>query len=139
VTTVALVDLLARHPRFQAPALIKVDTDGHDAAILRAARPVLVEHRPVLFFEHDPMMAATVGAPNAETIFVDLAALGYDTFAVYGNLGDPVAVYRSDDLDAVIRRSADQVPGSDRGDAYFDIVAIHRTDDAITSAVAEAF
>ena len=46
-----IAEVLAAHPRFERPAVLKVDTDGHDAVILQAAEPVLRDAHPVLFFE----------------------------------------------------------------------------------------
>lgn len=44
---------LADHPEWGSagPALVKIDAEGHDAAVLRGARRVLAEHQPVLLLE----------------------------------------------------------------------------------------
>ncbi len=49
-----LSSILADHPHFAKPGMIKLDTDGHDADILLQAEDVLTACQPVVFFEFDP-------------------------------------------------------------------------------------
>ena len=49
-----LDDLLDRYPDFARPDVIKIDTDGYDAAILRGSARTLAEAKPVIFYEWDP-------------------------------------------------------------------------------------
>jgi FkbM family methyltransferase len=131
--TRALAEILAAHPTFERPDVLKIDTDGHDAAILRTAAPVLREVHPVLFFEHDPAMAADVGAPDPASIFTFLVELGYETFVLYANTGPRLEVLAAKDLDRLTARSAALEPASDL--PYLDICAIHGDDVDLAAAI----
>jgi FkbM family methyltransferase len=80
--TKPLPEILERHPRFAAPALIKLDTDGMDVPILAANLDLLGRVRPVVFFEYDPHLGAT------PEVFVALSHKGYDRAFVYENTGE---------------------------------------------------
>jgi hypothetical protein len=77
-----LAQILADHPRFAEPALVKVDTDGHDVPILLAELDLLARLRPALFFEYDPHLGAD------PVVFRRLAEIGYTTAHVYENTGE---------------------------------------------------
>lgn len=87
VRTLTLQQLLGEHPRFRGAKLLKVDTDGFDLAILRAAMPWLAEARPVVFFEYDPHLFGTHGVAGME-LLRELAAIGYGGTLVHDNDGD---------------------------------------------------
>jgi FkbM family methyltransferase len=76
-----LASILEAHPRFASPALLKLDTDGMDLAILDANLELLARIRPTLFFEYDPHLGAEPG------IFVRLHDAGYRTADWYENTG----------------------------------------------------
>jgi FkbM family methyltransferase len=80
-----LGDVLASHPRFAAPALVKLDTDGMDVPIVLANLELLARLRPVLFLEYDPHLGA------APEVFSRLAAAGYGEAEWYENTGEHVA------------------------------------------------
>jgi FkbM family methyltransferase len=85
--TRTLDDLLRDYPRFSRPDVIKIDTDGFDAPIMRGAREVLASSRPVVFYEWDPHsyeMAGENDSSHAEL----LRALGFDSFIIFGNRGE---------------------------------------------------
>jgi FkbM family methyltransferase len=68
---------------FGAPTHIKIDVEGHEAAVLRGGRAALKSASPILFLElHNEMVAADGGDPNAA--LEELAALGYHTFSLDG-------------------------------------------------------
>jgi FkbM family methyltransferase len=79
-----LAEVLAAHPRFAAPALIKLDTDGMDVPILLANLDLLARLRPVLFFEYDPHLGAE------PVVFERLREVGYERMHVYENTGEHV-------------------------------------------------
>jgi FkbM family methyltransferase len=87
----SLPDVLAGHPRFARPALIKLDTDGMDVEILLANSELLERLRPVLFFEYDPHLGAR------PLVFERLTEIGYDRMLVYENTGE---IVRASPLDA---------------------------------------
>jgi FkbM family methyltransferase len=77
-----LTAILAEHPRFAEPALLKLDTDGMDVPILAANLDLLGRVRPVLFFEYDPHLGAT------PEVFVALSHKGYERGLFYENTGE---------------------------------------------------
>ncbi|MGB6484707.1 MAG: FkbM family methyltransferase [Candidatus Acidiferrales bacterium] len=69
--------------RFGAPSHIKVDVEGHEAAVLRGAKHTLSRFSPLLFIElHNEMVLADGDDPNR--LLDDLAELGYELFEVTG-------------------------------------------------------
>lgn len=121
-----LAALVAEHPRFARPRLLKVDTDGHDAAILTAALPLVATTRPVLFFEHDPVLARAVGADDPVALFGPLVEAGYAAFLVLANTGPLLGVHRADDVEALAARC--RVLGTDPDLPYVDLCAVHADD-----------
>lgn len=98
VDTTTLDAWLAEHPG-PPLALIKIDVEGHEAAVFAGAEQTLHEHRPALLFEcerrHHP--DATI-AP----VFEFLAEAGYQGWFAFGRQWLPI-----DDFDA----DRHQVPG----------------------------
>lgn len=69
--------------RFGVPTHIKIDVEGHEAAVLRGARTVLAQGSPILFLElHNEMVTSEGGNPAAA--LDELASLGYKCFALNG-------------------------------------------------------
>jgi FkbM family methyltransferase len=80
--TKSLADILASHPRFERPSLVKLDTDGMDVPILLANMELLRELRPVVFFEYDPHLGAQ------PEIFDELRDAGYEWMLAFENTGE---------------------------------------------------
>jgi FkbM family methyltransferase len=76
--------VLGRHPRFAAPKLLKLDTDGHDWPILRAESDLLARVRPLLFAEYDPHLMSE----DDHEVLPLLRAVGYARALVYENTGE---------------------------------------------------
>lgn len=75
------IDEMAR--RFGAPTHIKIDVEGHEAAVLRGARNLLASHSPVLLLElHNEMLRNDGG--NPEAALDELALLGFAAFGLGG-------------------------------------------------------
>lgn len=69
--------------RFGAPTHLKIDVEGHEAAVLRGARTTLMSFAPLLFLElHNEIVTSLRGDPNAPLDI--LSELGYATFALDG-------------------------------------------------------
>src|SRR5208282_2421275 len=69
--------------QFGAPTHIKIDVEGHEAAVLRGAASSLRDISPTLFVElHNEMVLSNGGEPASA--LDEIARLGYDTFAVNG-------------------------------------------------------
>jgi FkbM family methyltransferase len=84
----SLREILDDHPAFRWAKLLKIDTDGHDAAIIRGAADHLRETRPVVFFEFDPYFMARTGDAEGPNVLAFLVRLGYQHALVYENTGD---------------------------------------------------
>jgi FkbM family methyltransferase len=70
--------------RFGIPTHIKIDVEGHEAAVLRGARATLSQFSPILFLElHNEMIISAGDSPNAA--LNELAELRYETFATDGD------------------------------------------------------
>jgi FkbM family methyltransferase len=87
VTFRRLSEILAAHPRFAKPGMIKIDADGMDCEILKNEAAFLARTGPIVFFEYDPHFFQ-VDEDEALSVFASLAEAGYDRLLVYDNLGD---------------------------------------------------
>ena len=122
VTTQSLGSILADHPNFARPALIKLDTDGHDADILLQAEAVLAACVPVVFFEFDPQMASGAGGVDPQAALELLARLGYRRALFFTNTGALADTLDADSWSsAAPALTANAGPG--RPIAYFDVCA----------------
>jgi FkbM family methyltransferase len=75
------IDQMVYH--FGAPSHIKIDVEGHEAAVLRGATNTLTRYSPLLFLElHNEMVISEGGDPRFP--LDELARLGYATFALNG-------------------------------------------------------
>ena len=81
----SLQDIVKEFPKFQRPRLLKVDTDGFDAAILRGALSMLRDTRPIVFFEYDPFFLSANG-DSGLSLLSELRSIGYSKALVYDNL-----------------------------------------------------
>lgn len=73
--------------QFGPPTHIKIDVEGHEAAVLRGATNTLDRFSPLLFIElHNQMVAS--GGDNPDVALDELARLRYDTFTVSGDAID---------------------------------------------------
>lgn len=71
--------------QFGIPTHIKVDVEGHEAAVLRSAEATLSRYSPTLFLElHNEMVAADGGDPSSTLDL--LAHFGYATFGLHGEI-----------------------------------------------------
>jgi len=92
----SLVEILADHPKFVSPALIKVDTDGFDVPILLANLSLLEPCQATLFFEYDPCLWP-IAEDQAFGIFGKLRQIGYGNAMFYENNGDYLVSASLDD------------------------------------------
>jgi FkbM family methyltransferase len=81
--------------QFGPPTHIKVDVEGHEAAVLRGARGTLSRLSPILFLElHNEMVVAA--GDNPRFALNELADLRYDTFSTDGDaIGTDAILERS--------------------------------------------
>jgi FkbM family methyltransferase len=113
-----LDEILAGHPAFAHPRLLKLDTDGMDVPILLAELELLARLRPVVFFEYDPHLGATPG------VFDALRTIGYERAFVWENTGEPAGPLNLSDPASVHGRY------SGHGGARYADIAVFHADDA---------
>lgn len=130
--TVSLDDLLAEHPRRGRLKLVKSDTDGFEAHILKGGIASLRKDRPVLFFEYDPSLLAANGSDGLQLLTMLRKEAAYATAMVYDNFGDLLLSVRLDDVD-VLEELHRYVEGKG-GRQYLDIAAFHADDDDLFQA-----
>jgi FkbM family methyltransferase len=66
--------------------IIKIDTDGFDARVLRSAKGLLEAHKPMLFFELAPYFWAQANE-DPQDAFRYLNDLGYQDYVFFANRG----------------------------------------------------
>jgi FkbM family methyltransferase len=128
VSVQQLSSILAEHPHFAQPGMIKLDTDGHDADILLQAEDVLVAGQPVVFFEFDPAMAAGAGGTDPHAALDLLARLDYRSALFFTNTGNLARALDVTSWASEVPTMAGDI-GPGRPVAYFD-VCVFGPDDA---------
>jgi len=130
---IRLSHLLKDFPEFQAPKILKIDTDGFDCSILSSELEWLGGRKPVLFFEYDPYLFSSQPYDGTR-IFADLSTIGY-TFAIfYDNFGDYLT---SVDLqrDTPILDDLQNYYLGRGGQQYLDVAVFHAEDDDLAGHV----
>jgi len=82
-----MVSILKDYAQFRGAQLLKSDTDGFDAKVLKGARDWLEEAFPVLFFEFDPYLLRRQ-RDDPEKLLEFVTECGYDCFLAYEEMGD---------------------------------------------------
>ncbi len=121
----SLDTVLSARPRFAEAKLLKSDTDGFEAKILRGSVGYLERARPVIFLEYDPFFLAQQGDDSLEMIDA-LADHGYASVMVYDNYGDlmvGLTLGTGDILEQITEYFSGRC-----GLAYADLAVFHRDD-----------
>ncbi len=128
-----LQQILERHPCFTNIKLLKTDTDGYDFAILKGSIDVLERCQPVLFFEYDPSFSTD--SEESLQCIKTLLGLGYCYFLAFNNLG--VASHVLKDLSDFARTNRYLKDCRCYGEypVFYDICAVHQTDQDIYQAI----
>ena len=80
-TQATTIDRMAS--KYGIPTHLKIDVEGHEAAVLKGARNTLMGFRPMIFLElHNEMVQTEGGDPKAPLALLD--EVGYDTFDLSG-------------------------------------------------------
>lgn len=123
-----LDEIVAEHPGFERPDLLKVDTDGFDVKVLRGARQLLTRNRPVVFFEFAEALIRDAG-DDPMTIFPMLAQFGYERARVYDHVGIAVGTFDVTDPSLMVcARQASLV-----GDAHYCDILVWCRQGALSS------
>ncbi len=118
-----LSTILARHPRFAAPGMIKIDTDGMDCLILKAELALLAKCKPVLFFEYDPY-SFVKQQDDGFGIFKELHKIGYEIALIYENNGDYLLT--GELANRRLLEDLHEFYSGRTGHRYCDVCAFHR-------------
>lgn len=116
IVTRSVDALLEDYPRFGDLALLKSDTDGFEAKILRGAVQTLRRAKPLLFLEFDPRFLRSAG-DSGIALLTFLRDEGYGPTLVYDNFGR--AVTRCSLAGSTLFDMHDYVASHDW--AYYDI------------------
>lgn len=90
-TKAVTIDQLA--DQFGPPTHIKIDVEGHEAAVVRGARRTLTRLAPLLFLELHNELIRSEGS-NPERVLDDLAEMSYEMFSIEGVKIDRSAILR---------------------------------------------
>jgi FkbM family methyltransferase len=93
LTEVRAVNIDKIAAEFGAPTHIKIDVEGHEAAVLRGGRETLTRFSPKLFLELHSQMITTDGL-DPRAALDELDGLGYETFALDGSPIDRTTILR---------------------------------------------
>lgn len=128
-------EVITKHPKFTTAKLLKIDTDGFDNIIIRASKELLLNAKPVIFFEYDPYYLAKQNEKGID-IFDLLEELNYASAMVFDNFGfylTTVSLSNKNllkDLHHYFNRS---------GSMYMDLVLLHKTDDDLIKQIENIF
>ncbi len=96
------IDQLAR--QFGPPSHIKIDVEGHEAAVLRGGADTLCHSSPLLFIELHTNMVASEGADPGAALDV-IRGFGYQTFALDGHVIERSGILRQSISRIIARRA----------------------------------
>jgi FkbM family methyltransferase len=120
-----LSSVLSTEPKFAEAKMLKIDTDGFDSTIIRGSGDFIQVAKPVIFFEYDPYFLAKQ-QDDGVSIFPLLNKWGYDSIAIYDNLGRYIislpltATSMIEDMHRYLWGRG--------GKVYYDICAVHAED-----------
>jgi FkbM family methyltransferase len=130
----SLEEVAGEHPRFRAPKLIKIDTDGYDCEVIRGAIDFIGRARPVLFFEYEPHLLAAHGDDGFSALR-GLRDAGYTRALVYENTGE--FLLSTDLSDMSVLEDLHRFYQSHRGARFCDICAFHDEDQDLATLLHE--
>jgi FkbM family methyltransferase len=130
------IELREKYPQLHRLHLIKSDTDGYDTRIVPELARVWADSRPALFFEYDPSLSRLAGHDDPTVVFDRLAELGYADAVVWDNGGRVLGSFALGDLAAESLRLNGERPFERLGYHYWDVAAVHGSDNAGRAALA---
>lgn len=129
---VKLDDIIERWEQFQNPKMVKIDTDGYEAKILKGAQGLIARSKPVIFFEYDPYFLGRQNDDNL-LIFDMLRHNGYQNAMVYLNTGEFMLTANLEN-EKLLEELHLYFSGR-KGRMYCDICAFHQEDDDLWSRI----
>lgn len=115
-------DVLNRNRAFNAPDLIKSDTDGYDCLIVSEFLRAGIAGDPVIFFEYDPWMTQTTGNPEAAGVWAELSNAQYEHVVVWDNFGHLLGTGRVGEM--LQLASCFESSRRERGYDYWDVAVL---------------
>lgn len=128
IRTETLASAIKRCPKYADAKMLKVDTDGYDAKILRGARELIQTSHPTMFFEYVPDLLTEQGDDSLQ-IFEYCRSLGYRGALIYDNTGD--LILTADLEQQTIFRNLRCYFSGVGADRYCDICLFHTKDQDI--------
>ena len=80
--------------------IIKVDTDGFDYKVLRGSEQIIIQHKPMIYFELVPALLKN-NDEDVMSIFTFLIELNYKHVMFYDNLGYLLGLYNINNLENI--------------------------------------
>lgn len=128
-------EILNKHTNFKHAKLFKIDTDGFDFKILRAAEQFLLNSKPIIFFEFDPFFLIKQNE-NPANIFPFLNKLNYTSLMLFDNHGKFICEAKSDQTDLL----QDFIHYyNNNGNTYMDICALQSDDHDLVLKIKKEF
>ena len=127
-----LETIVSTHPRFTAPRLVKIDTDGYDQRIIMGSEAFLRSANPCIFFEYDPYFLA-MQSDDGLSLFPFLESLGYSGAVIWDNFG--VFLLSTQLSEKALFEQLHLYYSGRRSSAYMDIAVFHSTDQDLFEAV----
>ena len=82
VNVTSFDDFIVSEPEWQTSKLVKIDAEGMDCSIIRAATNFLRDVHPVIHFEYNRENMQAIGEPGIDTLLL-LSGLGYSHVTVH--------------------------------------------------------
>lgn len=127
-----LEDLLRIYPQFLGAKLLKIDTDGFEAKILRGSKDWLAQTQPVLFFEYDPAHLERY-QEDGLVLLNQLSQAGYTTLLVYLNTGEYMSCVELNNTKAI--KDLHEYFSGKENRMYADICAFSAQDMDLAQAI----
>lgn len=128
----SLSSILSTYPRFTAPTMVKIDTDGFDCTILRGCSKLLAAAHPVLFFEYDPHFLSLHG-DDGLSIFPFLARFGYQHILVFDNFGSFIC--SAECSDTKLLEELHHFVSGRNGEQYYDLCVLHQSETSLFQTI----
>ena len=106
--------------------MLKIDTDGYDAKIIRGGMGFIQEWKPVIFFEYDRPTQENAGETGIE-ILEKLCGWGYDLILFYDSVGRFICSAHLEDK-GFLRQMNSYISRRRGGITYYDLCAFHKDD-----------
>lgn len=110
-------------PHLAPVSLLKIDVDGYDYDVLNSATNLLLEQRPLVFFEY--LCSSMLVLDEYKKTLNSMAEKGYSNWWVFDNFG--AFIMHTSDVDVLIALQADLLLGNGQWQnskcEYFDVLA----------------